>query len=123
MYILDTNILILGIKGNNPSSKFLNKALKESLVYISVLSIAEFLVKPTEEEMTKFEQLLKISNVLDIDEEVARQAALFRKKYLKNSRVKLLDYLIAAQAKVNNLTLVTNNTQDFPMKDIKIISP
>lgn len=124
MYILDTNVLILGIKDkNNPSSRFLNLAISTKQVHISVVSVAEFLAKPKKEERQKFEMLLNISTILEVDETVARQAAIYRGKYLKKSRTSLLDYLIAAQAKVHNLTLVTNNTSDFPMKDIKVMRP
>jgi len=42
---------------------------------------------------------------------------------LKTKRVHLLDCFLAAQAKINKLTLVTHNKSDFPMKDIKVISP
>ena len=123
MYILDTNVLIRGIAGKQPEASFLEKTINKKLINISVISIAEFLVKPLDKEKASFEDLLKISKISEVDEKVARQAASYRGQYIKKSRTKLLDYLIAAQAKVNNLILVTNNTSDFPMKDIKIMRP
>lgn len=123
MYLLDTNVIIRAFKGREPDSKFLRKAIGEKKLSISVISIAEFLTKATREEKISFEKLTNTFPVLKIDEQVAKVAATYRKKYLKKSRAKLLDYLIAAQAKLNNLALVTNNKSDFPMKDTKIISP
>jgi len=123
MYILDTNVLIRGVAGKRPDAAFLEKTINKKSVYISVISIAEFLVKPLKGEASSFEELLKISRILEVDERTARQASVYRRKYLKKSRSKLLDNIIAAQAKVHQLTLVTNNTSDFPMKDIKVILP
>jgi predicted nucleic acid-binding protein len=99
------------------------KRISSKKNFISVISVAEFLAKAKPKEESKFEDLLKLFIIVDVNEEVAHQSALYRKKYLKKSRTKLLDYFIAAQAKVNNLILVTNNTEDFPMKDIKVIKP
>lgn len=63
------------------------------------------------------------SPILEVNLEVARLAGEYRKKFLKKKRIQLLDYFLAAQAKLNNLILVTHNKSDFPMKDIKVISP
>jgi len=123
MYILDTNVLIRGLKDTDPDKSFLEKALKKEKVCISFLSIAEYLTKASFEETNRFESILKISNRVGVSEKVCRVAAEYRKNLQKTSRSKLLDNLLAAQAKVHNLTLVTNNASDFPMKDIKIIKP
>lgn len=123
MYLIDTNVLILAIAGKEPSASFLKRIISEKRGVLSVITIAEFLSKATTKEIKLFEKLLSIFDILDIDEDVARIAAGYRRVFLKISRVKLLDYLIAAQAKKNKLILVTNNVSDFPMKDIKIITP
>lgn len=54
---------------------------------------------------------------------VAKVAAEYRKQSFKTKRVHLLDCFLAAQAKINKLTLVTNNRSDFPMTDIKVVTP
>lgn len=123
MYLLDTNVLILAIKGKEPDKSFLKQAILKKQLYLSVISVGEFLSQPSEEEEKKFNQLVLRFPVLPINLETAKVAALCRKKFLKKKRIQLLDYFLAAQAKINNLTLVTHNLADFPMKDIKIISP
>lgn len=122
MYLFDTNVLILGIKAKEPDKSFLKRAISKKQIYLSVISIGEFLSQASEEEERKLNELIGFP-VLSVDLETAQVAAEYRKKFLKTKRVQLLDYFIAAQAKLNNLTLVTNNKSDFPMKDIKIISP
>ena len=58
-----------------------------------------------------------------MDETVAEIAAQYRQQFRrKEKQVYLIDCLIAATAKLYNLTLVTKNTKDYPMKDIKVIS-
>ncbi len=123
MYLLDTNILILGIKGLDPDKTFLEKVLAQRHVHISIISVAEFLSQASEDAESKFNQIIENFPVLLIDLETARLVAEYRKKFLKKKRIQLLDYFIAAQAKLHDLTLVTRNISDFPMKDIKVIIP
>lgn len=123
MFLLDSNIIILALKHQSKEQKLLEKVVKDQQLFISVISIGEILVKTSKKEEKVFNGLVDVANILPLDEESARIAAKYRKKYLKKSRTKLLDYFIAAQAKLHKLTLVTNNKVDFPMKDIKIVSP
>ena len=123
MIIVDTNILIEAAKKNNPSFQFLKNTVAKEKIHLSVITIAEFLARASASEKRMIERLILNSEILVVDEQVARIAAKYRQRFLKTSRTKSLDYIIAAQAKVHNLTLVTNNKSDFPMKDIKIISP
>ncbi|MBU1940517.1 MAG: PIN domain-containing protein, partial [Candidatus Thermoplasmatota archaeon] len=97
--------------------------VKASIV-VSVITIGEFYPKAEADEMKAFNKLLNRFPIIPLDFETAKIAGLYRKKYLrKTKKVFLLDCFLAGQAKVHNLTLVTNNTADFPMKDIEIISP
>lgn len=123
MYLVDTNILVLAIAQKEPDYSFLQKIILKNQLYISVICIGEYLSKATIEEEGEIDKLINKFSVLSVNLEVARSAASYRKKFLKVKRIQLLDYFLAAQAKLNNLILVTHNKSDFPMKDIKIISP
>lgn len=123
MYLPDTNVLIKGAKSQEPDKSFLDKAISQEKLYLSVISIAEFLSQASNEEERKMRNLMAAFPILNIGLEVAESAAKYRKRSIKSKRMHLLDCLLAAQAKAHNLTLVTNNRADFPMKDIKIISP
>lgn len=124
MYLPDTNIFILAFSNFDPANSFLQKIIKQGKICISAVVMAEFLAKASAGEAKLFEQLVSQFGVLKVDEEVARMSAEYRKQLSqKSKRTILIDCFLAAQAKVHGLTLVTNNKSDFPMKDIKIISP
>lgn len=122
-YLPDTNIFIKAARGYLPEADFLSKAIKEKQIVISAVVAGEFLAKAKRHEERGFEELIAYFGVLPIDLEVAKIAAWYRKKSLKNTRIHLLDCFLAAQATLHDLILVTNNKADFPMKDIKIIKP
>lgn len=123
MFLLDTNVLILGLKAQEPEKSFVEKIISKKTLYLSVIVISEFLSQASEEAEQKFNRLIAKFPILSVDLETAQLAAQYRKEFLKIRRAQLLDYFLAAQAKLNHLTLVTNNTSDFPMKDIKIVVP
>lgn len=122
-YLPDTNIFIGAAKGYLPEANFLGKAIKKGQIMISPIVVGEFLTNANAEEEQSFEELISRFDISPIDIEVARTASRYRKNSLKSTRTHLLDCFLAAQAKCHNLILVTNNKSDFPMKDIKIISP
>lgn len=123
-YLPDTNIFIEASKGNEPAASFLLKAINKKKLVISAVVVGEFLVKANQNEQENFEKLLLQFPALPVDGEIARLGAEFRKKLItKSKRVLLLDCFLAAQAKLNNLTLVTNDKSDFPIKGIKVITP
>lgn len=123
MFLVDTNVLILALKSIEPDKTFLKKIISRKKLYLSAISVGEFLSQAAIEAEEKFNKIINKFPVLPVDLEVARIAALYRKDFLKQKRIQLLDYFLASQAKLNNLTLVTHNKADFPMKDIKVISP
>ena len=118
----DTNILILGLQGTKPYAGFLRILIEEKRLALSVICLAEFLSKATDEEEKVVSALFAAFPILNIDLAVAQTAALYRKKYLQNNRnLKLPDCLIAATAKVYRLTLATMDKKDYPMADIEVI--
>lgn len=123
MYLPDTNIFILGLKGDDPEAAFLAKAISKKQLFISVITMAEFLAKAAGEGQIGFLKLVEKFKTLSINEEVAKKAAEYRKMSFKTKRAHLLDCFLAAQAKLNNLTVVTNDRSDFPMTDIKVVTP
>lgn len=123
MYLVDTNILILGIQAIEPDKSFLKKIISKKQLNLSVICVGEFLSQASEEAAIKFNHLLDTFPILSVDLETAKVAAEYRKKFLKTRRIQLLDYFLAAQAKLNKLTLITHNKSDFPMSDIKVITP
>ena len=123
-YLPDTNIFIKALYGREPEAKFFLKHLTNANIALSVIVVGEFYPKAEPADLKAFNALLKHLPIVNIDLKTATVAGLYRKKYSrKTKKVYLLDCFIAAQAKVNNLILVTNNKSDFPMRDIKVITP
>lgn len=124
MYLPDTNIFIRAVTGSAPEATFLQRAIKKRSIIFSVIVLAEFYAKADGLKEEVFDRLVAEFEILPIDKNIARIAGEYRKQMLRKSkRIILLDCFLAAQAKVHSLTLVTNNKADFPMRDIKIITP
>lgn len=124
MYLPDTNIFIRAIQGFEPEAAFLKKNINRGNLVISVVVIGEFFAKSNPVEEDAFNNLLAKFKILDVDENIAREAGLYRREMVKKTKkVLLLDCFLVAQAKLNHLILATGDKADFPMKDIKIISP
>ena len=122
-FLPDSNVFIRASKGFEAELTFLNKQIKRNELIVSVVAIGEFYAKATEPEKQIFDDLIARFGVLEIDETIAKLAGDYRSEFLRKSkRVYLLDCFLAAQAKINKLTLVTCNKADFPMKDVKIIA-
>ncbi|MDO8474013.1 MAG: PIN domain-containing protein [bacterium] len=121
--LIDTNVYIRALAGGTPDTAFLKRAVLNKTVVFSPIVIAEFLTRALKEEQEIFEEIIQSFPILSIDEETARIAAAYRKASLQTSRTKLLDCFLAAQAKIHNATLVTNNRSDFPMRDIRVVTP
>lgn len=125
-YLPDTNTFILAIQNHKEEATFLTKAINKRSLVISAVVIAEFYGKgniPKEEEEA-FSKLVAEFPILPLDGEAAKIAGSYRGQFLeKSKKVFIIDYMLAAQAKLNHLTLVTNNKSDFPMKDIKVMLP
>lgn len=121
--LIDTNVYIRALAGKTPDTALLKRAVLNKTVVLSPIVIAEFLARALKEEQEIFEEIIQSFPLLSIDEETARIAAAYRKASLQTSRTKLLDCFLAAQAKIHNAALVTNNRSDFPMRDIRVITP
>ncbi len=123
MYLVDTNVCIKAIEGLEPDAAFLNKAIERNELVLSVITVAEFLSKASTSEQESFGKLTGTFPVLEIKFSTAQLAAEFRRNSKKTTRISLLDCFLAAQAYENDLTLVTNNVADFPIRDITVRAP
>ena len=101
---------------------FLKRLNSGSQYYYNPIVSAEIYAGAFKKELAIIEQFFTKLTHVDIDSatgvEAGKYANSFKKAYHK---ISLEDYLIAASAKVNNLTLWTHNKKHYPMKDIEII--
>lgn len=123
-FLLDTNVLIDYLEGIEPRKSFLQKYLFEDVLYISPVTIAELRPRTSKTDQEKLEEFIHQGKVVYVDLEIGFAAGEYRGQFAtKTKKVYLIDCLIAATCKVHNLTLITNNVKDYPMKDIKILKP
>lgn len=120
----DTNIIINYLKGIEPESSFLKKYIISGEISFSPITIAEYIAKASNAEKRLLDDLLTSGEIFSIDYETGLEAGEYRKEFSrKTKQAYLLDCLLAATCKIHNLTLITNNIKDYPMKDIQIQKP
>lgn len=118
-YLLDTNICIYLIK-NKPMNvqKYFNK-IELGNIFLSSISVAEIyygIAKSLKknENLIAFEQFLLPLEILDFNKADSLEYGKIRSNLeVKGKLIGAMDMLIAAQAKSNNLILVTNNEKEF----------
>jgi predicted nucleic acid-binding protein len=117
-YLVDTCILIDHLRGKPPATEFLKK---DNLV-ISAVTVAELLQGARNlKEQQLIQALVNQFEISWFSSPVSRLAIQLLGKYFLKYNLQFLDSLIAAQALVENLTLVTSNTKHFHfIKDLKI---
>ena len=122
--LIDTDIFIDHLRGNIEAKNFL-EILKntEYITYFSAITEAE-LVSGKEcnnsEKLQNILDLLSLHTKLVINNEIAKKAGEFRRKY----GIPLLDSIIAASAFVTKSKVVTKNIKHFKaIKEIMAISP
>lgn len=124
MYLLDTDVLIWILRGNNEIIKKVLELKEEFPLGISVISIAEIYKNIFPSELTPTEDFLSQHIQVDVNSKIAKIAGFYWQQYAKKLKnLSLTDCLIAATANTNDAMLVTLNAKHFPMNDIKVVNP
>lgn len=114
-FLLDTNFLI-GVlrKDRNYLSK--SEEIKKNTLYASPVTITELYAGCRENEIQETENLLKQIRVLPLTKFISMEAGKLIYFYSKRGKkIHIADAIIGATAKIHRLTLITQNTKDFPM--------
>mgnify|MGYP000005846685 FL=1 len=121
-YLLDTNILILALRGHSGALDFLLALEREEKrALISVVTRAEVLTGMHPHEEPRTLELLNALGNLPVDRDVADQAGRWVYQYARQGvQLSLPDALIAATAFLHHLTLVTTNPQHFPIPGLQV---
>ena len=119
LFLPDTNILIYAIKGEAPYAAKVLHWIEKKEILISAIIAVEFLSGGSEIERDKFQALIDKFGTVPVDTAVARIAAEYKIKLARRRpKLRLPDALIAATCKLYGATLVTEDKNDYPMKDI-----
>ncbi|TAL22225.1 MAG: type II toxin-antitoxin system VapC family toxin [Nitrospirae bacterium] len=118
-YLLDSDVIIWFLRGKKEVVAFLKNLPKERLLGCSPLSIIEIKlgVRKGEEDATN--QFFNALKIWEMDREIAEEAAGYIVSYRKKGiALDFVDATIAATCKLRNLTLLTYNSDHYPMQDI-----
>ena len=114
--ILDTNILIEILKGNQKTIKTVESL--DSKISISSISVMElFYGALNKAELNKLEKFVSLFNIIYLDENISKIAIKLIKTYAKSHSLDIPDSLIAATALTTNAKLFTYNKKDFKYID------
>jgi predicted nucleic acid-binding protein len=119
-YLIDTNTVIDYLDNKLPANAA--KMLDAEELDISVITRMELLAwrNAEPEQIFILNQFINSVVIWGLDEPVILKGIEVRKEYL----IKLPDAIIAATAKVYDLSLVTRNIDDFKnIKGLKLINP
>ena len=124
MFLLDTDILIWIIRGNQKIIDSLDAIIHNNSTYISTISIAEVYKNIFPSEIMSSDECIYKNGIIALDDYMAKQSGLYWRDYNKQFKnLSITDCMIAATAKINRLSILTLNTRHFPMTDIKVQNP
>jgi predicted nucleic acid-binding protein len=122
-FLLDSSVIIDAINEKRNRNQFLVDLIEQQghTLACCAINVAEIYagMRPMEEQRTT--TLLRSLKFYPIPFPVAELAGRLKRDYRKKGRTfSLTDILIAAVAIHYQLTLITDNTKDFPMKDLQL---
>lgn len=120
-YLLDTTVLIEASRHREPALSWVQEALRKSdEVGACAVTVAEFFAGLRPDERPRWDAFVAELSYWATTREMARQASIYQYTYARLGRTILTaDALIAATTVAVGATLVTDNTKDFPMPEIK----
>ncbi|HEY6768923.1 MAG TPA: type II toxin-antitoxin system VapC family toxin [Candidatus Sulfotelmatobacter sp.] len=135
-FLLDTNCISESIR-KRPESRVVSwlRAVDESLLYLSVLTLGEIrkgaAMFPDSKRRAHLETWLEsdlrvrfAERILGVDAEIAdRWGLLTAQAQHKGRPLAAVDGLIAATALEHNLTIVSRNVSDFDGTDVPVFNP
>ena len=120
--LLDTSIIIDAINDKRGRRQLLRELVEEgNTLACCPINITEVYagMRPDEEQTTR--SFLQSLQVFPLTLPIAELAGQLKRDYAKKGRtLNLGDVLIAATALHNGLTLLTDNTKDFPMPELSL---
>ena len=118
MYLLDTNIIIYSLKGNQTVQENLQMRRNDSLC-VSVISLMElyygaYKSQRVESNLAKVKTIEKTLKVIQAGEEIVELFGMLKAQLeAKGQSIDDFDLVIASTALAHNLILVTNNIRHF----------
>lgn len=116
--VIDTDVLILHLRGNEPVAALLRETARSSLLCCSAITIGEIYAGMKDGEREKTERLLNTLLVINVDRKIAELAGHYRRT-IRSHHLELDDCLIAATCVREKAPLITGNVKHYPMPDLE----
>jgi len=124
MLLVDTDILIWVLRGDNKYLSWFKNLHKNTALSISTVTIAEIYKNTFPSELLSTEAVIDNFVVLNVTASIAKQAGLYWQEYNKKLiKLNITDCLIASTSLVHDSALITLNTKHFPMQNITVLEP
>lgn len=120
MYLLDTNILIYFLQGNQRVIEILNDLCQDQFA-ISVISRLELLVGLEKETKTRGELEIVLDECRTIPVETSTVTVAADLFHTIDSKLKFKDLLIAACAKEKGYTVITSDRDFKKLKGVEVM--
>jgi len=124
--IIDTDVLIWYLRGNEASRKIVEEQIPFSISVITYMELMQGM-KNKEEMKTFQKQIQKWNvNIIQIDKEISSRAMFYVQEYALSHSMMLADGLIAATVVQTGETLLTANDRHYkyiPTIELKKFNP
>jgi tRNA(fMet)-specific endonuclease VapC len=121
-YLLDSSVIIDALNDKRGRRDLLLGLVKQGhLLACCPINVTEIYAGMRPKEETATEEFLRSLEYYHLTWPVARLAGLLKRDYArKGTTLTVADATIAAVALVHELTLITDNAKDFPMKELTL---
>ena len=119
-YLVDTSVIIDALNGKRGRRDLLLGLVKQGhLLACCSINVSEVYAGMRQKEEAATEEFLRSLEYYHLTWPVARLAGLLKRDYGRKGRtLTIADATIAAVALAHELTLMTDNIKDFPMKEL-----
>ena len=117
--IIDTDVAIDFLRGNNYAKEVISKLFGSSLAHLSILSVYELHAGMRENERTKTQDFINACKIELVTMDIAIKAGELRRDYRgKGITLTSIDCLIAATAITYKFKIATRNLNHYPDKTL-----
>ena len=121
-YLLDSDVIIQYFRDDPNTVNLIDSLGSKIKLWISVLSLVEVKSGVKSNVKYKINSFFNYAKIVPVNLAIGNLAADYMKEFKKKNKIIfLVDAVIAATCIVHDLTLVTYNKRDYPMKELRLI--
>ena len=121
MILVDTDVLIWNLRGNEKAAKLLDRARGLALCAVTYMELVQGMRDRRELQVLRQAMAFWSATIIHIDEHISARASFLVEQHALAHALPLADALIAATALERGLDLVTGNDKHYrPVKDLAL---